>query len=197
MIWRTGLSLGGPEASPVAWNAVIEWEKIYCNFDQKHDFSIFCRQTKTWVWIPGNQNPDSRKSRNWILARTQWVTMQPPSWSKKKYIAILIKNKIFQFFVIKNLDLDPRNQDPDFTKKSKSETGSSSPNIISMQPQHWFASSGSLWISVADPDPGCGAFLIRWSGIQNVKKSGSGMIIPDHFPESLETVFSSFCVKNA
>jgi len=42
--------------------------------------------------------------------------------------------------------------------------------------------------SFADPDPGSGAFLTPVSGIWDVKKSGSGMDIPDHFSESLGTV---------
>jgi hypothetical protein len=41
---------------------------------------------------------------------------------------------------------------------------------------------------VADPDPGSGAFLTHGSGSE-MEKSGSGMNIPDHFSESLETVF--------
>jgi hypothetical protein len=36
------------------------------------------------------------------------------------------------------------------------------------------------------PDQGSGAFLAQGSGME--KKSGSGMNIPDHFSESLETV---------
>jgi hypothetical protein len=42
-------------------------------------------------------------------------------------------------------------------------------------------------ISVADPDPGSGASLTPGSGTG--KKSGSGMNIPDHISDSLETVF--------
>jgi len=41
-------------------------------------------------------------------------------------------------------------------------------------------------------DPGSYAFLVfltPGSGIRDGKKSGSGMNIPDHFSESLETVF--------
>jgi hypothetical protein len=49
--------------------------------------------------------------------------------------------------------------------------------------------------SVADPDPGSGAFLTPGSGIRDGEKfgSGSGMNITDYFSESLETVFR---VKN-
>ncbi len=47
--------------------------------------------------------------------------------------------------------------------------------------------------SVADPNPGYtgpGAFLTPGSRIRDgKKKSGSGISIPDHFSESLETVF--------
>jgi hypothetical protein len=38
-------------------------------------------------------------------------------------------------------------------------------------------------------DPGSGAFLTPGSGIQDKKKSESGIDIPDHSSESLETVF--------
>jgi hypothetical protein len=38
-------------------------------------------------------------------------------------------------------------------------------------------------------DPGSGAFLTPGSWIRDGKKPGSGMNIPDHFSESLETVF--------
>ncbi len=47
--------------------------------------------------------------------------------------------------------------------------------------------------SVADPDPGSGDVLTPGSGIRDGKKSGSRMNIPDHFYDSLETVFR---VKN-
>jgi hypothetical protein len=40
------------------------------------------------------------------------------------------------------------------------------------------------YIRVADPDP-----VLFDPGIRDGKKSGSGMNIPDHFSESLETVF--------
>jgi hypothetical protein len=41
--------------------------------------------------------------------------------------------------------------------------------------------------SVADPDPGSGAFLAPGSGIS--KKSGSGMNNPDHISENLKNNF--------
>ncbi len=51
--------------------------------------------------------------------------------------------------------------------------------------------------SVADPDPGSGAFLSRypvWVKNQDPDpESGSGMNIPYYISESLETIF---CVKN-
>ncbi len=43
--------------------------------------------------------------------------------------------------------------------------------------------------SVADPDPGSGAFLAPGSGMGNKSGSGSGMNNPDHISESLETFF--------
>jgi hypothetical protein len=45
--------------------------------------------------------------------------------------------------------------------------------------------------SVADSDPGSGAFLSLdpGSGMGKKTKSGSGMNIPDHISESLETIF--------
>ncbi len=43
--------------------------------------------------------------------------------------------------------------------------------------------------SVADPDPGSGAFLTSGSGMGKQSKSGSGMNIPHHISESLETIF--------
>jgi hypothetical protein len=42
-------------------------------------------------------------------------------------------------------------------------------------------------ISVADPDPGSGAFLIPGSGMGRKSASGSGMKNPDHIFKSLET----------
>ncbi len=43
--------------------------------------------------------------------------------------------------------------------------------------------------SVADPDPGSGAFLTPGSGMGKKSRSGSGMNIPDHISESLEQNF--------
>ncbi len=43
--------------------------------------------------------------------------------------------------------------------------------------------------SVADPDPGSGAFLTPGSGMSKKSGSGSGMNNPDHISESLETSF--------
>jgi hypothetical protein len=43
--------------------------------------------------------------------------------------------------------------------------------------------------SVADPDPGFGAFLTSRSGMGKKSGSGSGMNNPDHVSESLETIF--------
>jgi hypothetical protein len=43
--------------------------------------------------------------------------------------------------------------------------------------------------SVADPDPGSGAFLTPGSGMDKKSGSGSGMNNPDHIFESLETIF--------
>ncbi len=42
--------------------------------------------------------------------------------------------------------------------------------------------------SVADPDPGHGAFFTPGSGMGKKLISGSGMNIPDHISESLETI---------
>jgi hypothetical protein len=42
--------------------------------------------------------------------------------------------------------------------------------------------------SVADPDPGSGAFLTPGTGMGKNSGSGSGMNNPDHISESLETV---------
>jgi hypothetical protein len=44
-------------------------------------------------------------------------------------------------------------------------------------------------ISVADPDPGSGAFLTPGSGMGKKSGSGSGMNNPDHISENLHTVF--------
>jgi hypothetical protein len=48
-----------------------------------------------------------------------------------------------------------------------------------------------LFSSVADPDPGSGAFLTLDPGSGMGKKSGSvsGMNNPDHISERLETIF--------
>jgi hypothetical protein len=42
---------------------------------------------------------------------------------------------------------------------------------------------------VSDPDPGSGALLTPGSGMGTKSRSGSGMNIPEHISESLETVF--------
>ncbi len=44
--------------------------------------------------------------------------------------------------------------------------------------------------SVADPDPGSSAFLTHGSGMGKKSRSGSGINIPNHISESLETIFS-------
>ncbi len=46
----------------------------------------------------------------------------------------------------------------------------------------------SKFSSVADLDPGSGAFLTPGSGMGKKSGSGSGMNIPDHISESLETI---------
>jgi hypothetical protein len=48
-----------------------------------------------------------------------------------------------------------------------------------------------IYTSVADPDPGSGAFLTPGTGMGNKSApvSGSGMNSPDHISESLETIF--------
>jgi hypothetical protein len=43
--------------------------------------------------------------------------------------------------------------------------------------------------SVADPDPGSGAFLTPGSGMGKKSRSGSGMNFLDDFSESLENFF--------
>jgi hypothetical protein len=48
------------------------------------------------------------------------------------------------------------------------------------------------FFSVADPNPGFGVFLTQWirnPGWVKKSRSGSGMNIPDHISESLETIF--------
>jgi hypothetical protein len=42
--------------------------------------------------------------------------------------------------------------------------------------------------SVAYPDPGSSAFFAPWIRDPGSKKSGSGISIPDHISESLETI---------
>ncbi len=52
--------------------------------------------------------------------------------------------------------------------------------------------SGFAITSVADPDPGSGAFFDPWirdPGWVKKSRSGSWMSIPDHISESLETIF--------
>jgi hypothetical protein len=46
--------------------------------------------------------------------------------------------------------------------------------------------------SVADPDPGSGAFLTPGSGMGKKSGSGSGMNNPDHIFECSNTVFKLF-----
>jgi hypothetical protein len=46
-----------------------------------------------------------------------------------------------------------------------------------------------LRTSVADPDPGTGAFLTPGSGRGKKSGSGSRTNIPDHISESFETIF--------
>jgi hypothetical protein len=58
-----------------------------------------------------------------------------------------------------------------------------------------------IFSSVADPDPGSGAFLAPGSGIRigkpGWKKSGSGIqnVIPDHISDRLETNFGLKILK--
>jgi hypothetical protein len=56
----------------------------------------------------------------------------------------------------------------------------------------WYAAThltvSNLKISVADPDPGSGAFLTPGSGMGIKSGSGYGMNKPDHNSESLETM---------
>jgi hypothetical protein len=54
-----------------------------------------------------------------------------------------------------------------------------------------FLKRQTKFCSVADPDPGSGAFLTQGSGSAMNKnpEPGSGMNIPDHISESLETIF--------
>jgi hypothetical protein len=59
-----------------------------------------------------------------------------------------------------------------------------------------WGSRGWEVFSVADPDPGFGAFLTPGSGMGRKSASGSGMNNPDHVFQSLETIlFLFFGVK--
>ncbi len=49
--------------------------------------------------------------------------------------------------------------------------------------------SQKLKFSVAESDPGSGALLTLGSGMGKKSRSGSGMNIPDHSSESLETIY--------
>jgi hypothetical protein len=49
-----------------------------------------------------------------------------------------------------------------------------------------------IFVSIADPDPGSGAFLTPGSGMGRKSASGSGMNNPDHIFQSLETTFLVF-----
>jgi hypothetical protein len=48
--------------------------------------------------------------------------------------------------------------------------------------------SGTLKISVADPDPGSGAFLTPGSRMSKKSRFVSGMHFPNHITESLEAI---------
>jgi hypothetical protein len=52
-----------------------------------------------------------------------------------------------------------------------------------------------LGYSVADPEPGSGAFLTPGSGMEQISRSLSGMNILDHIPEILETIFGVKMLK--
>jgi hypothetical protein len=53
-----------------------------------------------------------------------------------------------------------------------------------------FVSPPQLFLtSIADSDPGSGAFLAPGSGIGKKSRSGSGRNNPNHISESLETTF--------
>jgi hypothetical protein len=52
-----------------------------------------------------------------------------------------------------------------------------------------FQGTTMIFVSVADPDTGSGAFLTPGSGMGIKSGSGSGMNNPDHISESLETIF--------
>jgi hypothetical protein len=47
-------------------------------------------------------------------------------------------------------------------------------------------------ISIADPDPGSGAFLTPVFGMGKKSRSGFGMNIPDHISESSVTILKFF-----
>jgi hypothetical protein len=47
----------------------------------------------------------------------------------------------------------------------------------------------TIYSSVADPDPRSGTFLTPGSGIGKKSRYGSGMNIPDHISESLDSIF--------
>jgi hypothetical protein len=51
-----------------------------------------------------------------------------------------------------------------------------------------------VYFSVADPDPGLGAFLTSGSGVGEGQHPdpGSGMNNPDHIVKNLETIFLLF-----
>ncbi len=55
-----------------------------------------------------------------------------------------------------------------------------------------FDLKNTLIVSVANPDPGSGAFLTPGSGMGRKSASRSGMNNPDHIFKSLETIFSFF-----
>jgi hypothetical protein len=47
----------------------------------------------------------------------------------------------------------------------------------------------TVWYSVTAPDPGAGAWLNPGSGMGKKSRSGSGMNIPEHIIERIETIF--------
>ncbi len=66
--------------------------------------------------------------------------------------------------------------------------------LITWQRRNFFRRSqtqlrSNISSSVADPDPGAGAFLTQGSGMGKKSRSGSGMNISDHISESLGTIF--------
>jgi hypothetical protein len=58
---------------------------------------------------------------------------------------------------------------------------------ISLSKDVWKNENRNWHDSVADPDPGSGAFLTPGSGMGKKMRSWSGMNISDHISESLET----------